>query len=209
MANIKQAFQSYFWDNLALYITAAAVFALGIGLGVFSTGILEEGQAAELKEYLDIFIYGLHTEAYLEPLEVVRNSLSQNLKLFLLLWLFGITMLGIPATFLILGLKGFTLGFTLSFIFQQFSLSGLLFALGALLPQNVFIIPAFLTAGVACLSFSLLQIHCRLKKKNVHFWSNLGNYTALFALLFFLLLLGGLVEGYITTVFIRLAVGIL
>ncbi len=209
MANVKQALQSYFWDNLGLYITAIVFFSLGIGLGVFSTGILQETQVRELKEYLDIFLYGLSAQAPLEPLEIVRNSLNQNMKLFFLLWLFGITMLGIPAAFIILGLKGFTLGFTLSFIFQQFSYSGLLFAVGALLPQNVFIIPVFLTAGVACLSFSLLQIHCRAKKKNLHFWPNLGNYTALFAILLILLLAGSLVEGYITTVFIRLAVGIL
>jgi stage II sporulation protein M len=209
VAKFKQALQGYFWDNLALYVTAAAIFCLGLGLGVFSTEILAEAQAHEIRDYLDVFIYGLHSQHYLEPAEIVRASLAQNLKFLFLLWLPGVTMLGLPAAFLVLSLKGFTLGFTLSFLFQQYSVSGLLFALGALIPQNIFIVPALLTAGVACLSFSLLQIHCRIKKKSFQYWPNLGNYTALFALLFLLLLCGSLVEGYITTVFIRLAAGIL
>ena len=209
MAKVKQAFQGYFWDNLILFMTAAFIFSLGLALGVFAVGILQETQILELQDYLDIFLLGLKGEIYLEPPEIIRNSLNQNLKLLFFLWFLGITMLGIPGAIFILGLKGFTLGFTFTFIYQQFSLNGLLFALGALLPQNIFIIPALLTAAVACISFSLLQIHSRLGRKPFHFWPNLGNYTALFAVLMVLVLVGSLVEGYITTVFIRLTVGIL
>ncbi len=209
MANIKQALSGYLRDNLALYIAASLLFSLGIALGAYSINILQEPEVRELKEYLDIFLYGLNTEVVLEPGSIIRNALNQNLKLLFLLWLLGITMLGIPATIFILCLKGFTLGFTVNFLFQQFSYTGLFFALGAVVPQNIFVIPALITAAVACLSFSLLQIQCRLKKKNLHFWPNLLNYTALFTVLLILVMLGSLVEGYITTVFIRLSVGIL
>lgn len=209
MAKVKQALAGYILDNIALYVTVSLIFALGITLGVFSVRILPEPQIRELKDYLEAFLLGLNAHTGLEPLGVVKNAFTQNLKLFLLLWVMGITMIGIPGAILILCIKGFTLGFTVSFIYTQFSYGGLMFVLGAVIPQNILIIPAFLTAAVASLSFSFLQVQSRLHKKNFHFWSNLWNYTAMFAVLIFILFMGSLVEGYITTVFIRLSVGIL
>jgi stage II sporulation protein M len=209
MTKIKQALAGYISDNIAIYLTVSLIFALGIVLGVFSVRILHETQIKELKEYLDAFLLGLNAQAVLDPLAVVKNAFTQNLKLFLLLWVLGITMVGIPAAIVILCLKGFTLGFTVSFIYTQFSYGGLMFVLGAVVPQNILIIPAFLTAAVASLSFSIMQVQSRLHKKSFHFWPNLWNYTAMFTILILILFMGSLVEGYITTVFIRLSVGIL
>lgn len=209
MAKIKQALAGYVNDNMALYITVSLLFSLGIGLGVFSVRILQEAQIRDMKEYLDVFLLSLNSPVVLDPVSVVKNAFTQNLKLFLLLWVMGITMVGVPGAILILCLKGFTLGFTISFIYNQFSYGGLMFVLGAIIPQNILIIPAFLTAAVASLSFSLLQMQSRRQKKNFHFWPNLWNYTAMFTVLLIILFLGSLVEGYITTVFIRLSVGML
>ncbi len=209
MTKIKQALAGYISDNIAIYLTVSLIFILGIVLGVFSVRILHDTQIKELKEYLDAFLLGLNAQAVLDPLAVVKNAFTQNLKLFLLLWVLGITMVGIPAAIVILCLKGFTLGFTVSFIYTQFSYGGLMFVLGAVVPQNIVIIPAFLTAAVASLSFSIMQVQSRLHKKSFHFWPNLWNYTAMFTILILILFMGSLVEGYITTVFIRLSVGIL
>lgn len=209
MTKIKQALAGYISDNIAIYLTVSLIFTLGIVLGVFSVRILHETQIKELKEYLDAFLLGLNAQLVLDPLAVVKNAFTQNLKLFLLLWVLGVTMVGIPAAIVILCLKGFTLGFTVSFIYTQFSYRGLMFVLGAVVPQNLLIIPAFLTAAVASLSFSIMQVQSRLHKKSFHFWPNLWNYTAMFTILILTLFVGSLVEGYITTVFIRLSVGIL
>lgn len=209
MTKIKQALAGYISDNIAIYLTVSLIFILGIVLGVFSVRILHDTQIKELKEYLDAFLLGLNAQAVLDPPAVVKNAFTQNLKLFLLLWVLGITMVGIPAAIVILCLKGFTLGFTVSFIYTQFSYGGLMFVLGAVVPQNILIIPAFLTAAVASLSFSIMQVQSRLHKKSFHFWPNLWNYTAMFTILILILFMGSLVEGYITTVFIRLSVGIL
>ncbi len=209
MTKIKQALAGYIKDNMVLYITVLILFLIGIILGIYAVLVLQQSQVAELKEYLDIYFYGLSDNATLNQTQIIGSSLVQNLKMLSILWLLGITMFGIPAAIGLLVLKGFTLGFTINFLFTEFSFGGLFFALSATIPQNIFIIPAFLTAGVASLSFSLLHIQSKIKKRRFHFWQNLWNYTALFIVLALFIVAGSFAEAYITPVFIRISLGIL
>lgn len=205
----KNIFQEYFRENLILYLLAAFFFFVGIIFGVLTPNILPDSRVIELKGYLEAFFSGLDQGIIPEQGFMVRNVLMQNIKILLLFWFLGITAIGLPFIIALLSLKGFTLGFTISFLFGQFSFGGLLFGLGATLPQNIFIVPAFLTVAVVALSFSLLQIRSKIRKRKFYFWHNLLNYTALFLVIALFVLVGSLVEAYITPVFIRFSLSVL
>ncbi len=176
---------------------------------MLTPNILPDLRVIELKGYLEAFFLGFNQGTIPEQGFMVRNVLMQNIKILLIFWFLGITAIGLPFIIALLFLKGFTLGFTISFLFGQFSFGGLLFGLGATLPQNIFIIPAFLTAAVVAMSFSLLQIRSKVRKRKFYFWHNLLNYTALFLLISLFVLAGSLVEACITPVFIRFSLSVL
>ena len=140
---------------------------------------------------------------------ILRRSLMQNAKLILALWLCGNVFFGfIPALGFVF-YRGFTIGFTVGFLAGQNALGGILFALGAVLPQNILYVPLTMVIGVLAVSLSLALLKRRLTRKNIPYGSYLFHYTVamLVAAVFFAA--GSLVETVITPVFMRAVVSLL
>ncbi len=209
MRKFAQSLQAYFKENKLLYVFMGILFLTGIAAGFIVVNLLNEGQTLELKEYIEDFLFGIGQDVGADQHVLLNDTIRQNMQVLLLFWFFGITMFGVPFIAALTSLKGFTLGFTISFLFSEYSLGGLVFALVAVAPQNIILIPSFLSAAVISMSFSLLILKSRLKKKKIQYWQNLFNYTALFFMIALLIVAGSLVEALITPVFIRLSLGII
>ena len=83
-------------------------------------------------------------------INLLKNSLVQNIILVLILWFFGTTVIGIPVVFGVIGYRGFCLGYTISScICALGTTKGLVFALCNLLLQNLIFIPAILAISVS------------------------------------------------------------
>jgi len=130
----------------------------------------------------------------------------ENAKIVLILLTLGVMIIGIPFIFAVIGIKGFIVGFSSGIIIKTLGFKGILFSLFALLPKEVLILPALIAIGVNGMNFSINII----KNKSIKhmFKENLKTdfFAYCFVTLFFSLfiILGTLVEAYITPVLIRI-----
>jgi stage II sporulation protein M len=119
----------------------------------------------------------------------------------LLLWFSGLTVLGIPLILFVVASRGFILGFTVGFLVKEKAAAGVFLAGAAILPQNLFYIPAILGAAVIAYYFSSLLLIGFGKSFN---WYSFMVYSLLFVLISFLLLVGTLLEAFLVPGLIRL-----
>lgn len=199
---LKKAIQKQVKNNLVLYFLVLVFFAAGIAAGAFTVDALSSVQKEELINYFQSFFTVLDQEP-VQSAVIFKQSLINNSQFVILIWLLGITVIGVPLILLIVGIKGFIVGFSVSFLVEGMGLKGLLFAVAAILPQNLLIVPGIIAAAVLGISFSISMLHRKKSKPKKSFTSELAIYSINILFTLLILLLGSLVEGYITPVFMK------
>lgn len=137
-------------NNKKEYAIVALLFVIGIFLGVLFVNHVQEEQKNEITAYFNGFIDKMKKMETLNQMELLKNSIGQNIILAIILWFFGTTVIGIPVVFGIVVYRGFCLGYTIAVCITIMGLpQGLWFVLILLLLQNILLIPAILALSVS------------------------------------------------------------
>lgn len=140
-----------------LFLALILLFALGIFFGALGVNTLAEEHIKELTRVIDSFTSGI-SQLNISAPGPIRSVLADNIITWVLIFLLGLTVIGIPLVLILVFMRGFTLGFAISFLARQKSGSGLLLAVTAIAPHNLILLPALFISGVAAISFTLLLI---------------------------------------------------
>lgn len=119
-------------------------------------------------------------------------------KWLLLLWLLGITVVGIPGVLALNFLKGALVGFSVGTLINQYAWKGVLFSLVSIAPQNIIAVPAMVITSAAAISFSLFVIKNRLLMQKGELAPQLGSFTSTAMLMLFFFAGAALFEAYIS-----------
>jgi stage II sporulation protein M len=203
---IRGIIGSHIAKNQSLYLFLLLAFILGVSAGAFTVNGLSTTQRDELSNYFQGFLQLLNNQSGMDGGELFSTALLENLKLVAVIWVLGVTIIGIPFIFLLVGIKGFITGFSSGFIINAIGMKGVLFTLFALMPKEIIIVPCLIALGVNGINFSLRIIKNRSSRTALKdgLKANLVSYC--FVTLFFSLFIfaGVLLEAYVTPVFIRM-----
>ena len=119
------------------------VFVVGISAGAFTVNGLSTIQSEELNIYFQGFLQLLDYQT-IDSNELFKISLMENMKIVGVLWILGVTIIGIPFIYVAIGIRGFITGFSSGFIIKALGLKGVLFTLLALLPKEILLFHALL-----------------------------------------------------------------
>lgn len=137
-------------NNKKEYAIIFLIFVIGIFSGVFFVNHLQETPKTEITNYFNQFIEKFKELENINRIELLKNSVVQNIGLAIIIWFFGTTVIGIPIVFAIILYRGFCLGYTISLCITIMGLGkGISFILIILLLQNILLIPAILALAVS------------------------------------------------------------
>lgn len=177
---------------------------VGISSGAITIKVLNQEQKKQIIDFLDSF-FRILREEQIDSRIIFRQSLMNNFKTIIMIWFLGVTVIGTPIIVAILILRGFVIGFTVGFLIKELGFNGFIFTLSTIFPQNIFIIPGLLIISVVSICFSMETIKRRRKKKlKISFAKELTNYTLAILLISLIIILGSIVEAFITPVFMHL-----
>ncbi len=209
MEEIRRQLREYLQENMGTYILIIVLFTGGVLAGAFALRGLEMEKLLLLNRYFGCFVEHVKGTGAIDQGALFRQALLLNCYYLLLTWFLGIFLCGFPFIAALVGLRGFSLGFTVGFLVQRSSLRGVLFAAASLLPHNLILIPALVACGVTAFSFSWLRLRCYLEKRDCSLFEHLGPYSFMFFLLGLLMAAAVLVETFISPVFLKMAIPVI
>lgn len=194
-------------ENMGLYFIIVLFFSIGLAIGGFTIKSLGDGDKQELLTYMNSF-FKVYSEESVSGLTVFFQSAKNNFFSILIIWVLSLTIIGVPAALIVVGFRGFILGFSVGFFIDSMGLKGLIFSLIGITLQNIVYIPCLLITAALSLTFSMSVIK-RKKGKNFYGQKNEGvlSYSMIIGIIFLVTLIGSLVEGFISPLIIKLLSG--
>ncbi|MGG1241439.1 stage II sporulation protein M [Bacillus cabrialesii] len=198
----KDMFLGHVKDHLSLYIFVSVLFLMGVIFGAIIVNSMTISQKEDLYYYLSQFFGQLSDGKQASASDMFGQSIFHNAKYLGLMWILGISVIGMPIIFIMIFLKGIVVGFTVGFLVNQMGISGFFLSFVSVLPQNVLLIPAYLIMGTCAIAFSLKLIRQLFVKRSLHDapiqW--FGRYAFVLLVILFLALISSLFEAYLSPV---------
>lgn len=206
-SNISFGTFMMFTGNWPIYLLVLIVFSCGVLAGSFSSANMDTKKAGELDQYLGNFVTNVASVDF-EHSTMARSAVKNNIIMVAAIYALGLTMIGIPFILAILFARGFVIGFAVSFLTRDMSMQGFLLTIASVLPHNLLYIPAVYMASVSAVMFAV-ALWKRNFDSGVAILPRLLSYTGLMLVVVTVAVAAGLVEGYITPYFTKIASGFL
>ncbi|MDZ5471126.1 stage II sporulation protein M (plasmid) [Bacillus sp. 31A1R] len=186
-------------EHSSIYLFVVVLFLMGVIFGAIVVNSLSFTQKEDLYYYLSQFFTQVSDGKVAESRDLFFQSFLHNSKFIGLMWILGVSIIGLPVILILLFIKGMVVGFTVGFLVNQMGWDGFILSFVSVLPQNLIIIPIFIIVATLSVSFSMKMVRRQFMKKLAQpVMPLLGRYAfALFVAVVFLTVAAG-VEAYIS-----------
>ncbi|UAL50902.1 MULTISPECIES: stage II sporulation protein M [Metabacillus] len=193
-------------ERSSLYVFVFVLFLMGVIFGAVIVNSMNFTQKEDLYFYLSRFFGQVSEGKVASSVEMLQQSFFHNLKYLGLMWVLGISIIGLPVILIMLFLKGMVVGFTVGFLVNQMGWQGFLLSFVSVLPQNIILIPAFIIMGTVAISFSLKIVKQLLMKKTNLTESPFAlftKYAAVFMFISALTIIASTLEAYASPILMK------
>lgn len=156
---------THFRENSSVYIFVIVLFLMGVIFGAVIVNSMSFTQKEDLFYYLSQFFGQMSDGKESNANTIFFQSILHNSKYIGLMWLLGISIVGLPVILILLFMKGMVVGFTVGFLVNQMGWKGFLLSFVSILPQNIIIIPVFIIMAVITITFSIQMVRRQFMKK--------------------------------------------
>ncbi|WP_274364434.1 stage II sporulation protein M [Paenibacillus thermotolerans] len=198
MKRMQSVFRVYSKEQLPLYMFVCVLFIMGVVFGALLVNALTLEQKQEVSQYLNTFLQSQGKEAASGGPVSLLESFGVHFKWVLLIYLLGLSVVGVPIILVLDFLKGVLIGFTVGYLAGQWSWKGMLLALASVAPQNLIVVPAIMICSVAAISFSFLLVRSRLLNRSNSAGRPFAAFSGVCLALCGLLFIVALFESYVS-----------
>lgn len=196
-------FKNILKNHVGISCSILVCVLIGICVGAFTVNNLSTVQVSELSDYMGGF-----SEIYLNQTvstgSLFALSMGENFKYLLFLLVAGMTIIGLPAIYILCIGRAFVSGFTMGVFICAFGTKGILTCFLTLLPTDLLKLSGFMFLGINAVIFSV-RIFKLLARKgfDISFKNSLILFlkTALISSL--LVFVGILYETLLTPILLR------
>lgn len=193
--------------RMPLYVFLAVLFLVGVVFGALLVNALTLEQQQDLGRYLNNFFVSVSQTGDVSAPTLTKfwEIAALHLKWAALIWICGLSVIGLPGILILNFLKGVLIGFSVGFMVGLYSWRGLLFALVSVAPHNVVVIPVLLVCSVAAITFSMQLVNERMlfTRRPAGFVKPFVSYSGLTVVMMLFLLGSASFETWVTPVMMR------
>ncbi len=133
------------------------------------------------------------------------KCLFNNFIIILLIWILGISIIGIPIVLIIFIFKSFLLGFSISSLISTYGISGLFILFFHIILNKGLYLVILILISFYSISFSIKLLKLLFSKKGIDFKESIRKYTKVLlislVISFFISLYEGVISNYILNFF--------
>ena len=124
------------YEQKKIYLSIIITITLGIVCGIVYNLILSKSDHTLITNQLNIFFDAIKKND-INYIPMLINSLIGNLSLVILIWLLGISIIGLPFIYILCFGKGFLLSFSIVSILTTYKFKGIILAVCYLIPGPI------------------------------------------------------------------------
>lgn len=189
--------------NILIFNTI--IFLVGVVLGSLFINFITNDDKKILIEQVSTFFSNIKKlTSDIFGFESFLSILFNNLLVLSIIFVLGISMIGIPIVIFILFFKGFMLGTTISTIILKYSIKGIIGVIIYIFPVCILSICVYLFMCFYAIYVSKKFLRAFLKKDTLNFKQFLGKYLLSFIVSITLILLLSLLDAYLTPLLLKL-----
>lgn len=205
---LGQAITLHLIEYRAIYLFTVILFFMGVIFGAIVVNSLSLTQKNDLYVYLTQFFGQLSKGEIASSTAMFTQSFAHYAKYVGLMWILGLSIIGLPLIFILLFLKGIVVGFTVGFLVNQMGLTGFMLSFVSIMPQNFVVVPAFIVVAAASIAFSLKMIRNQFfKKSNIAIFPQFMRYSFLILCVGAVLCLASVFEAFVSPIFMKWIIG--
>ncbi|KYG30698.1 stage II sporulation protein M [Alkalihalobacillus trypoxylicola] len=205
--NLKDLISAHLEENKSIYVFTIVLFIMGIIFGAIIVNSMSLTQKHDLYMYLTQFFGQVSNGHVAESSDIFSKSFIHYAKYIGLMWLLGLSIIGLPIIFVILFLKGVVVGFTVGFLVNQLGFHGFLLSFASIMPQNFILIPAFIIVGATSAAFCIRLIRQQfLKQYAVPIFPMFMRYSLLILCVGAAVAFAAVIEGYLSPSLMRMVI---
>lgn len=191
--------------NKKIFVFLFVLMLMGIIAGSIFTTILNSSDKELVINHLNEFIDNINNNR-LDYLFALKNNLITNISYVILIWLLGISVIGLPIIIIMFFTKCFILGFSVGAILTTFKLKGILVSLVYVFPGQVISLLFLLLLMMYSMSFTFKMIYAILKKKSIDFKLIMNKYFKILLIVLGVIILMSLCDTYLIPRLIKLLI---
>lgn len=170
---------------------------ISIVVGSIFTLMLNDNDKSLTMEYINNFIENISNKN-LDYSQALQNGFVNQLTYILIVWLLGMSVIGMPVILFMYFSKVFILGFSISALVVNYGFKGCLISLAYIFPHQIVNIFVYTILTLYALKISGKILYCVFKKQKIDFKPIMHNYIYVLFLCLITSCLIILFEVYIT-----------
>lgn len=165
------------------YLLLTIIMTIGIISGIIFIFFISKEDKSLVKQELELLFSNIKDNK-LNYGNSLINSVSSSLVYLSIIWILGVSIIGIPVVIFMLFLKGFVFGFSISSIIANYGFNGVILGFITQIPSNLILLIIYLLMGFYAINFSirLFQVLFFKKEVNLSFYFKRYNQIALISL---------------------------
>lgn len=177
------------------------LFLLGITIigfifGVIFITIINKSDKLLVKDYIISYIDNIKNNK-IDFIDNFKNIFFSNFSFILIVWILGMSVIGIPINIFYYFINSFILGFSIASFILTYNIKGCIFSLIYIIPHSLINILIFTFLIYYTINFSLTLIFAIFKKKSINFKVIINKYIKVFLISFIIIILTSLYEAFI------------
>lgn len=189
--------------NILIFILIT--FFLGLILGSLFINFITEDDKKLLVEQLELFLSNVkNLTKDVFGIKVFSEEILNNGFQLFIIFVLGISMIGLPVVIIIMFFKGFMLGTTLATIILKYQFKGIIGSFLYVFPCYIFNIIIYIFISFFAVHASIKFLKALFKKDNLNFKSFFGRYLLSFIISMFFMFIVCLLDAYLTPVLLKL-----
>ena len=193
----------YFNNNLFVFLFV--LILVGVGAGALFSTILNTADKHVVSTYLNNFFTQFSGDMNIS----FFNNFVFTLGFAFIIWIFGISVIGILLILPFLFFKAFVLGFGIGSILINYKFKGIIFSLICVVPHRVVNLLIYVLISAYALMISYRMIVSMKDRKSFDFRLFMNRYLFILFFSFFILSITSLYESFVLPYFMKFIVNLL
>lgn len=190
-------------EQKRIYLLIIIIMSLGLLLGIVFAIVIPKSDHTLVAESLQMFFNDIQKNN-IDYKAALINSLIGNISYTMLIWLLGISIIGIPIILILLFFKTFILGFSISSIIYTYHTAGILKSFSYIFPHQFLNIFFVIFLGFYAIYFSKKLFNFLFLKKDIQLKHSTKRYLQVLSICLIGMVISSLLETFLSPIIIRL-----